>query len=882
MRLLVAAFIVMSSVVSFASPTPGSLALKSGWQIQSSCKVAEKGDVISSAQFKPEGWYKATVPGGVLANLVADKVYPEPHYGTNLRQIPGVNPIGTMFAVQPMADDSPFKCSWWYRVEFDTHPSKTGLGGPPTEQKWLHFDGINYRANIWINGKQIADANDAAGTWRAFDYNVSGNLKQGKNVLAVEVFPPTETDLGINWVDWSPAPPDKNMGLWREVWLSFSGPVSVRNTQVMSDLSVPDLKTANLTVTTELRNVTDHPQKGIAQVAIGPILIRQTVEIAPNTKKVVTFAPDQFPELAIKHPQVWWPAPLGVQNLYTATVTFDLNGRGSDAQLVTFGIRKITSELNDKGYRQFKINGRNILIRGAGWAPDMLLNASDERIDDELRYVRQMNLNTVRLEGKIETDHFFEQADRMGILVMAGWCCCDMWEQWPKWTDETRAVANESLRTQILRLRNHPSVLMWLNGSDNPPPAEVESGYLAIEKELNWPNPIVSSATSKPTTVSGASGVKMTGPYEWVPPSYWLADKDRYGGAYGFNTETSPGPAVPPVESLRATLGQEHLWPIDDVWRFHCGLGKFKTLDVFTAAMNARYGEASSVEDYALKSQALAYDGERAMFEAFGRNKYTSTGVIQWMLNNAWPSMIWHLYDWYLMPAGGYFGTRKANEPLHVQYSYDDASVVVVNNLYQVFRGLKVTATVYNLDLTQKFTRTVNVDVEDDGVARALTIPAIEGLSTTYFLRLSMTDSAGKLVSSNFYWLSTQPDVLDWSKTNYYLTPVTQHADYKALNDLPKVSVDVTATTRVEAQERITRVLLANPSKSLAFMVRVRLLGEDGTDVLPVLWDDNYVSLLPGEKREITARVAARQLRGAGTVRVEGWNVEGKNIAVRQ
>jgi exo-1,4-beta-D-glucosaminidase len=894
-RLAVAAFVLLSSLFTFSSPTPPSLALKSGWQIQSSCKVADKGDVISTAQFKPQDWYKAVVPGGVLATLVMDKVYPEPYYGMNLRQIPGVNPIGTMFANQKMPDDSPFKCSWWYRVEFDvdSHPSKTSLGGPPAaQQKWLHFEGINYRANIWLNGKLIADSKDVAGTWRAFEYNVTDALLKGKNVLAVEVFAPTETDLGFNWVDWSPAPPDKNMGLWRDVWLSFSGLVAVRNAQVIGDLSVPDLDTAKLTVTAELRNPGTQSVRGSAWVAIEAINLLQPVELAPGETRIVTFSPEQYPQLALKKPRVWWPAPLGPQNLYKATVSFDLapaegsrghmaegrRGHTSDSETVTFGIRTITSELNEKGYRQFKINGHNILIRGAGWAPDMLLNASDERIEQELRYVRHMNLNTVRLEGKIETDHFFETADRMGILVMAGWCCCDIWEQWPKWTDESRTVANESLRTQILRLRNHPSVLMWLNGSDNPPPPDVESGYLAIEKELNWPNPVISSATAKPTTVSGASGVKMSGPYEYVPPMYWTADAGKFGGAYGFNTETSPGPAVPPVDSLRKTLGQEHLWPIDDVWKFHCGLGRFKQLDVFTAAMNGRYGEASSVQDFALKSQALTYDGERAMFEAYGRNKYTSTGVIQWMLNNAWPSMIWHLYDWYLTPGGGYFGTRKANEPLHVQYSYDDASVVVVNNLYQPFRGLRVTATVYNLDMTQKFTREATVDVAEDGVTRALTIPAIDGLTTTYFVKLTLSDRTGRLASSNFYWLSTQPDVLDWSKTNYFVTPTTQHADLKGLNELPKVNLEATATTHLEGQDRVTRVVLTNPSKSLAFMVRLRLLGDDGLDVYPVLWDDNYVELLPGERREISARVAAHQLRGMATVRIEGWNVEAKNL----
>ena len=207
-----------------------------------------------------------------------------------------------------------------------------------------------------------------------------------------------------------------------------------------------------------------------------------------------------------------------------------------------------------------------------------------------------------------------------------------------------------------------------------------------------------------------------------------------------------------------------------------------------------------------------------------------------------------------------------------------DASVVVVNSLYEAFRGLKVTATVYNLDMTEKFTKSVDVDVMEDGVEKALTIPTIDGLTTTYCLKLTLHDRAGKLISSNFYWLSTQPDVLDWAKTNYYVTPVTQHADYKGLNDLPKVNVVATATTRVEGRDKVTHVVLRNPSKSLAFMVRLRLLGVDGVDVLPVMWEDNYFSLLPGERRELTSRT--KQFSG-GTVRVEGWNVEGKNIELK-
>jgi len=485
-----------------------------------------------------------------------------------------------------------------------------------------------------------------------------------------------------------------------------------------------------------------------------------------------------------------------------------------------------------------------------------------------------MNLNTVRLEGKLEDEHFLELCDRRGILVQAGWCCCDHWEKWKNWKDEDYPIAAESLKDQIRRLRTHPSLFDWLNGSDGPPPAKVEEAYIKILKDYEWPNPFQSSATQKPTTVTGATGLKMTGPYEYVAPSYWLTDKSR-GGAFGYNTETGPGPAVPPIESLRKMLPKEHLWPIDDYWNFHAGGGAFRTLNVFTEALNARYGSATSVEDYAWKAQLQAYEGQRAMFEAFGRNKYTSTGVIQWMLNNAWPSMVWHLYDYYLRPAGGYFGTKKACEPLHVQYSYDDQSIVVVNSFYQDFKNMKVNVKVVNLDLSEQFARESTIDVPPDSSTRVFVLPEIQGLTTTYFLKLTLQDSAGKQVSSNFYWLSTKPEVLDWEHSTWYHTPTKSYADYTALQNLPKVALKVASRTERKKGEGVVRVSVSNPGPNLALAVHLRITkGRGGEELLPILWEDNYFSLLPGEKREVSATFQEGDLQGAKpVVEVDGWNV---------
>jgi len=298
----------------------------------------------------------------------------------------------------------------------------------------------------------------------------------------------------------------------------------------------------------------------------------------------------------------------------------------------------------------------------------------------------------------------------MGILIMPGWTCCDMWEHWKEWQPEHYKIAGASLKHELDRMRNHPSVFVWLYGSDNPPPADVEKMYLDIIKEAGWSNPAISSASQTPTSVSGSSGVKMTGPYEYVPPDYWLTDKEA-GGAHGFNTETSPGPAIPPLESLKRFIPADHLWPIDDYWNYHAGLERFTNIDIFKNGIDKRYGPAQDLNDFLRKSQATTYEGERAMFEAYARNKYDSTGVIQWMLNNGWPSLIWHLYDYYLVPAGGYFGTKKACEPVHVQYSYDDNSVAVINGTFNALPGMKVSAKLYNIDAKEEASKEATLDL---------------------------------------------------------------------------------------------------------------------------------------------------------------------------
>ncbi len=866
-----------------AEPAAGlRLALHKGWAMQSSCKLsAPDGVTISESGFATKSWIPAEVPTTVLAAQLAAGVFAkdfaDPLVGKNFRKIPGTDyPIGSNFSNLPMSKDSPYACSWWYRTEFHVPAGDAG-------RQWaLHFKGINYHANIWLNGKKVADAKDVAGAYRIYEFNVTAALRPGAmNVLAVETFAPIETDLGVNWVDWNPMPADKEMGLWGEVYLTSSGPVALRYPQAVTHLPDASLKYAEVTLNVETANQAAKPVEGKLSAWFDGVRVEQTVALAAGESRTITFAPEQFPALKLKNPTLWWPAEMGAPALQTLHAEFTVGGKRSDEASAHFGLREVTSEINDKGARLFRINGKPILIRGGGWSSDIFLRHNLQRLETDFAYVRDMHLNTIRLEGKLETDDFFDLADRHGILVMAGWCCCDHWEHWDKWQPGDLDIARESLRTQALRLRSHPSLLVWLNGSDGPPPANVESAYIAALKEAHWPNPSISSASGTPTTVTGNSGVKMTGPYDYVSPNYWLIDHDKFGGAFGFNTETSPGPAIPTAKCLKKMLDKTDAWPMDEVWDFHAGGEGFKNLGVFNGALRASYGNPANLDDYVNKSQLMTYDGERAMFEAYGRNKYAATGVIQWMLNNAWPSLIWHLYDYYQQPAGGYFGTKKACEPLHIQYSYDDHSVVLVNSTQSAVSGLVATAKVFDAALKPTFRQPKTVKAESDSSERVLLIPdeALSG-DSIHYVQLELRTTAGKLVSANFYWIPAKHTEYDWAKTQYTHTPAFAYEDLKALQSLPKVALRATATSvATSGKDDESRVTVHNPSHSLALQVALELETESakGTVPAPILWEDNYFALMPGESRTVT--VTYPHEAKPASIHLGGFNVVEASIA---
>ena len=868
------------------------------WYIQTSEKVKGTGEQISLPGFKVESWYPAVVPSTVLGTLVENNVYKDIFFGKNLADVP----------------KAPFAVSWWYRKEF-TVPQ-----GPGLTRARLEFDGINYRANIWLNGKKVADAATLYGAYRRFAIDITADAKSTeKNVLAVEVFPPKKGEPTVGWVDWNPAPPDNAMGLFREVRIRATGDVSVENPFVVTKLDLASFKEARLTVSADVVNHAGTDVTGTLEGQIEGQRFSRELTLRPNETRRIEFTPETTPELVVADPRVWWTHDLGKQELYLLNLSFTLKkdksaaaeppppppdqdeekprvkGKArvpgmprvipSDARSVRFGIREIADYRTDKGHRGFKLNGRKILIRGGGWADDLLLDVKPRKLAAEILYARQMNLNALRLEGFWGTSSaLYDLCDRLGILVMVGWSCHWEWENYlGKPADEPYGgittpelidLVAKSWEDQLLWLRNHPSIFVWAQASDMVPHPDLERRYIEIQKRVDPTRPTLVSTKDKTSEITGPSGVKMRGPYDYVPPVYWYVDTEN-GGAFGFNTETGPGPQVPPLESLRRMIPEDKLWPINDVWDFHCCRGLFKNLDRYNEAMDKRLGKATDLEDYLRKAQFLNYEGMRAMFEAFVANKHEATGVIQWMYNSAWPKLWWQLYDYYLQPNGAFYGARKAGEPVHLIYNYGNREIVAANSTSTPSPKLKATIRLLDSGLRDIVAKTVDFGLLADEVKTIDVLQLPAGPSKVYFLDLRIFKEKNQLVDANFYCLSAKPETLDQANAEWYVTPVKDYADFTALASLKPVAVKLRSKFDKDGPSTKVSVELENPSDDLALMVEIRVVREaTGEPVLPVYLDDNYITLLPKETRKISGLFSTEDLLGeTAAVRIRGWNV---------
>ena len=838
--------------------------LSSGWQIQSSHSVTSAGNTISTESFVPETWYKAVVPSTILGTLVADSVFKNPFQGRNLSKIP----------------DSLFDVPWWYRTTFSL-PKKTAGYDHVT----LRFLGIIYKAEIWLNGTLVADSSSVFGAFRQFEFDVTNDVHFGAmNTLAVEVYKPEPGALTVGFVDWNPGSPDHNMGLWRPVELHITGDVAIENPFVASKVDTATLKEASLTISAELVNKTDHDVKGELSGRIGNISFSQMVSLSPLQKQVAVFSPKVYHQLEIKNPRLWWTHDFGKSNLYEIHLRFVEDGTAMDFADFKFGIRQINDYINKEGFRGYLLNGKKILIRGGGWADRIFLDQHKENLEAQIDYAVNMHLNAIRMEGFWgESGDIFNLCDEKGILIMAGISC--QWE-WKNLLggnaeDENGCIispkdmttAAESFEDEIKWLRDHPSIFVWLYGSDKYPRPALEKDYQNILSRYDTTRPYLCSAGDHASTITGPSAVKMRGPYDYEPPVYWFSDT-AHGGAFGFNTETGPGPQVPLLSSLKKMLDPDSLWPINGEWYYHSSIGEYRGLPKYDSAIDMRLGKPTDLYDYERKAQFTNYEAMRAMFEAFGAKKFKSTGVIQWMYNAAWPKVWWQLYDYYLNPTGALYGAQKACEPIHVVYNPADHGIVVVNSTLQPCNNLTLESNVMDFNLKKVFFSRKKIDAPANSSDEVLVCPQIDTGTPTYFLSLRLY-SRGSVVSSNFYALSTTPDRIHEKESSWHATE-SSYANLTELNALPEVALETSHEFISRGDHYLIKATIRNPTTTLAFMTYLSVKqGKSDEDVLPIFWNENYVTLLPGETKTIEGRFHAGDLHGAQPrLYVTGWNVK--------
>lgn len=881
-------FFILAQIV-FISCHPGhrnrEMVLTDHWAIQSTEDVDANGESVSKPGFYTAGWHIATMPSTILETLVKNGVYKHPYYGTNLPESKGFFPADTYLYNLP--EDSPFSVPWWFRTEFDLPKGK--------DHVWLHLSSINYKANIWLNGSLIADTTDIAGVHRIYDLDITGHAVQGgKNCLALEITPPVKgTDLSVRWMQGSRMVPDKDAGIWYDVKIKRNGILKIRHPHVVTELDLPDTSIAYVTITADIMNQSGKHIRGIIEGKIrpsnnlseggtsagGPETFEFTKDVVINahdTKKVKIC-------LKIRNPHLWWPYMSGKQNMYDLKMRIKPVGYSiSDKLELRFGIREVDSRLEDFGHsgnqyiRIFTVNGKDIFIKGGNWTQPLMLEKDEARNEAEILHMRNMHFNAIRTEGFWGDDHFFDLCDKYGIMIFDGTNCCSIWERWDKWNDRSYEIAGKSIRDQIIRKRNHPCFVDWLLASDKHVPFRAEKLYTEMVEKYDGTRPYQSNAMYSTTPVCGCTGLDhdpYPETYTYLPPSAWygLRPKDEKGhfGPYEFlefNTEIGPGAEIiPPMESMRAMMPEEDLWPKSKSWDIRLSSDEFSYQS--TDAFYSRYGEPEDLESYTVKAQAFQKETFRAMTEAFRKNKYKASGILIYRVNAGWPSLCYYLYDYYLRPDGAYAGVQQGYEPLHVLYAYDDRSVVVVNDLYRDFKNLMVTAQVFNVDMTLKYAAGEKVDIRADAVRSVLKIPETEGLTQTYFLNLELKNEAGDALSSNFYWLTTQNDA---------------DADFGELMKLPQVELKATTGFREEGKEGVVRVTLTNASGQLAFLINPKIfIGLHGKELLPSYWNAKYFSMLPSSSREIEVRFNVDSLDGQRPhLMLEGWNIEPVELEV--
>jgi len=865
----------------------------SGWEMAEAEKVTAAEVSLFDPRLNTSGWYNAIVPGTVLTTLVDQGVYPDPWYGLNNLLIP----------------DSLCRKDWWYRIGL---PLPENISGKTV---WLLFNGINYKADIWLNGKLLGRM---AGAFIRGRFDATPLLNpSGKNVLAVHIFPPhnpgipheesSKTNAGPNggqlcldgptfissegW-DWVPGIRDRNIGIWQDVRLLLTGPVTLEDPQVITDLPLPDTTLASVTVKVKVTNRSAQQQQTGITGKTGTVAFTKTVTLRPGETQTVVFSPEEFSQLVFSRPKLWWPNGYGRQELYGLKLEAVTGGALSDAAETRFGIREFSYELAiahpennmrrvefnpikaagkvlfntidrvDAGkgtylpkpaegadvslmeileqtsknpFLTIRVNGVPVFCKGGNWGmDDGMKRVSRERLEPYFRLHKEANFNMVRnWTGESTEEVFYELADEYGMLVWN-----DFWLSTEGYNlnvnDNDLFMANAS--DVVKRFRNHPSIAIWCPRNE---------GYATVEMEPRLQRLI---ATEDPTRYYSPNSrninLRPSGPWHYLkdPAEYYRSI------AEGFNTELGT-PSVPTAATIRSFMPPEEQWPISDTWYYHDLHDGQKE---YIQAMDNRYGKATGLDDFCKKAQMLNYESHRAMFESWNSKLWNqASGILLWMTHPAWPSMVWQTYSWDYETFGSWFGSKKACEPVHIQFNLHDEQVVVVNTSLRTFPEALATMDIYDLKGKKLHQQKTTAAMKPNRLTPCFKASLPAGLPPVYLVRLTLS-SGKQLLSLNDYWMSRN------------------NQNFQSFNQAGKATISVKTIKQDKAR---TVYQVTNSSKLPAIAVKFNLRDEAaGKIILPALFSDGYFNLLPGERREISVEFLPGMGENAQLV-WEGYNL---------
>ncbi|WP_260928991.1 glycoside hydrolase family 2 protein [Novosphingobium sp. 9] len=891
------------------------------WYLAQAPDIAAAGSVLSRADYRPDMrvgiWYPATVPGTVLTTFIDRGVYPDPAHGLNNLAIP-----------EKLAHQD-----YWYRTSFDLPPEAVG------KSLELLLNGANYHAKLWVNGTEVGDTTGAFIRGR---FDVSGLLRPGRNAIAIRISPPPHpghaqeesltSGVGENggammldgptfgssegW-DWIPTIRDRETGLWQSVQLVATDKLRLGDPQVVTTLPRPDNSIANVEITVPVANTSDRPVSATVRAAFDDVAVQRTITVPARATVQVRFSPATDSALAVQHPRLWWPNGYGDPALHTLHLTTAIDGRTSDTKTLRFGMRQVTYELSlvdDKGgldralldfdkartegqtlmdvrheairkvpngwaysftpgaqkspavtpiagddglspFLVIRVNGVRIAARGGSVGMDDFLKRVDRaHLEPYFKLHRDAHVNIIRnWVGQNTEESFFDLADEYGLMVMS-----DFWESTQNYNIEAQdpALYMANAEDVVKRFRNHPSIVLWFGRNEGVPQPILNEGLAAMLQKDDGTRLYMPS--------SNTINLHDSGPYNWREPEKYFTEYSK-----GFAVEVGT-PSFPTLESWERTVPASERWPISDTWAYHdwhqTGNGAVKS---FTDAMDREFGKPDSLPDFARKAQMLEYESYRAIFEGMNAGLWrTNSGRMLWMTQPAWPSSAWQVFSSDYDTHGAFYGMKKASEPVHVQMNLPDHKVILVNNRQSPLAGVHVTAIVQGLDGHELARREATLQSAAGATVDAFTLDLAPLMASgPVFVRLEARNNAGLRLSDNFYWQAGSDAELRALST---MAPValTAHARTAGTDDK-----DGGSDTRIV-------VTLSNPGTHAALQAKLTLFDRSGKQVLPAYFTDNYISLLPGESRDVTITAPAALAGDAPTVHLRGFNVAPQTIAV--